>query len=123
MGMAGWWSLGEEKHSLEPGAGSSTKPQRSDEEDVEMGDANDVASIVTFEETSPDGSPKTEVVALSDIIEDKEVLKAIMRNEIRTRFQSRGSRQIDTQSFVQHNHHLVQRDPEALLSWSMSSEN
>ena len=60
-------------HSREAGAGSSTKPQRSDEEDVEMGDADDVASMVTFEETSPDGSPKTEVVALSDIIDEEAV--------------------------------------------------
>ena len=58
-------------HSREPGAGSPTKPQRSDEEDIEMGDADDVASMVTFEETSPDGSPKTEVVALSDIIDEE----------------------------------------------------
>jgi len=55
------------------------------------------------------------MLVLRHIIEDKEVLKAIMRNEIRTWFQSRGSRQIDTQSFVRHNHHLVLRDPDAFV--------
>ncbi|RPB00949.1 hypothetical protein L873DRAFT_1678406 [Choiromyces venosus 120613-1] len=55
------------------------------------------------------------MLILRHIIEDTEVLKAIMRNEIRTWFQSRGSRQIDTQSFVRHNHHLVLRDPDAFV--------
>jgi len=36
-----------------------------------MGDADVVASTVTFEEASPDGSPKNEVVALSDIIDEE----------------------------------------------------
>ena len=36
-----------------------------------MGDAKVVASMVTFEETSSDCSPKTEVVALSDIIDEE----------------------------------------------------
>jgi len=59
------------KQSPETGTGSLTKPQRSDEEDVEIGDADVVASTVTFEETGSDGSPKTEVVALSDIINEE----------------------------------------------------
>ena len=79
MGMAGWWSLRKRKalvgkileHSPEAGAGLSPKPQRSDGEDVEMGDADVVASTVTFEETSPDGSPETEVVPLSDITDEE----------------------------------------------------
>lgn len=59
------------KHSPEAGAGSSTKPQGNDEEDVEMGDADVEASTITFGETSPDGASKTEVVALSDIIDEE----------------------------------------------------
>jgi len=55
------------------------------------------------------------MLVLRHIIEDKEALKAIMRNGIRTWLQSRGSRQIDTQSFVRHNHHLVLRDPDAFV--------
>ena len=47
------------------------KPQKSDKEDVEMGDADVMASTVTFEETGPDSSPKTEVAALSDIIDEE----------------------------------------------------
>ena len=58
-------------HSPETGAGSSTKPQRSDEEDVEMEDADVVALTVPFEEPIRDGSPKTNVVALSDIIDEE----------------------------------------------------
>ena len=59
------------KHSPEAGAGSSTKHQRSDKEGVEMGDADVVASTVTFEETNPNGSPKTETVALSSITNEE----------------------------------------------------
>ncbi|KAG0131066.1 hypothetical protein HOY82DRAFT_349408 [Tuber indicum] len=55
------------------------------------------------------------MLILRHIIEDTEVLKAIMRNEIRTWFQSRGTRQTDTQAFVRHNHHLVLRDPDAFV--------
>ncbi|PWW73889.1 hypothetical protein C7212DRAFT_213953 [Tuber magnatum] len=55
------------------------------------------------------------MLVLRHIIEDPEVLKAIMRNEIRAWFQSRGSRQTDTQTFVRHNHHLVLRDPDAFV--------
>ena len=58
-------------YSPETGAGSSTKPQRSDEKGVEMGDADVVALTVPFEEPSRDGSPKTKVVALSDIINEE----------------------------------------------------
>ena len=55
------------------------------------------------------------MLVLRYIIEDKEVLKAIVRNEIRTWFQSGYSGQINTQSFVHHNHHLVLRDPDAFF--------
>ncbi|CAZ79591.1 unnamed protein product [Tuber melanosporum] len=55
------------------------------------------------------------MLVLRHIIEDTGVLKAIMRNEIRTWFQSRGTRQTDTQAFVRHNHHLVLRDPDAFV--------
>ena len=55
------------------------------------------------------------ILVLQHITEDKGVLKEIMRNEICTWFQSRGSYQIDTQSFVRHNHHLVLRDPDAFV--------
>ena len=59
------------KFSPDAGSGSSTKYERSDKQDVEIGDADVVASTVSFEETSPDGSPKTESVALSSIINEE----------------------------------------------------
>ncbi|PUU81077.1 hypothetical protein B9Z19DRAFT_1062939 [Tuber borchii] len=55
------------------------------------------------------------ILVLRYIIEDKEVLRAIMGNEIRTWFQSRGSRRIGTQSYVRHSHHLALRDPDAFV--------
>lgn len=55
------------------------------------------------------------MVVLRHIIEDVDILKSIMKAEIRTWFNSRGSRQIDTQSFIRHNHHLVLRDPEVFV--------
>ena len=58
-------------HSPETGSGSSTKPQRSDEKDVEMGDVDVVAFTITFEETTLDDSTKTKVVALSGMIDEE----------------------------------------------------
>lgn len=55
------------------------------------------------------------MVILRHIIEDVDILKSIMKAEIRTWFNSRGSRQSDTQSFIRHNHHLVLRDPEVFV--------
>ena len=57
--------------SLERGAGSSMKPQRSDEKDVDMGDVDVVAFTATFKETSLDDSTKTKVVALSGMIDEE----------------------------------------------------
>lgn len=55
------------------------------------------------------------MLILRHIIEDTGVLTAIMKNEIRNWFQSRGSRQIDTLSFIRHNHHLVLRNPDVFI--------
>lgn len=55
------------------------------------------------------------MVILRHIIEDVDILKSIMKAEIRSWFNSRGSRQSDTQSFIRHNHHLVLRNPEVFV--------
>ncbi|KAL7269455.1 E3 ubiquitin-protein ligase tom1 [Rhizina undulata] len=56
------------------------------------------------------------MLILRHIIEDADTLKAIMKSDIRTWFHSKGSRQIDTQTFIRHNHHLVLRDPDVFVS-------
>lgn len=55
------------------------------------------------------------MLVLRHIIEDPDTLKSIMKAEIRAWFNSRGTRQIDTQSFIRHNHYLVLRDPEVFV--------
>lgn len=55
------------------------------------------------------------MLVLRHIIEDVDILKSIMKAEIRSWFNSRGTRQIDTQSFIRHNHYLVLRDPEVFV--------
>ncbi|RPB27982.1 hypothetical protein L211DRAFT_476750 [Terfezia boudieri ATCC MYA-4762] len=52
---------------------------------------------------------------LRHIIEDKETIKSVMKAEIRSWFQARGSRQIDINSYIRHTSHLVLRDPEAYV--------
>lgn len=52
---------------------------------------------------------------LRHIIEDKDTIKSIMKTEIRSWFQARGSRQIDINAYIRHSSHLVLRDPEAFV--------
>lgn len=52
-------------------AESSKNSQGNDGEDVEMSDADAIAPTVTLGETEPDGTPKGEVVALADIVDEE----------------------------------------------------
>ena len=52
---------------------------------------------------------------LRHVIEDKETIKSVMKAEIRSWFQARGSRQIDINAYIRHTSHLVLRDPEAFV--------
>lgn len=52
-------------------AEGSDNPQGNDGEDVEMSDADAIAPTVTLAETNPDGAPKDEIVALTDIVDEE----------------------------------------------------
>lgn len=52
---------------------------------------------------------------LRHIIEDRDTIKSVMKAEIRSWFQARGSRQIDINAYIRHTSHLVLRDPEAYV--------
>ncbi|KAI1608030.1 E3 ubiquitin-protein ligase HUWE1 [Exophiala viscosa] len=70
------------------------------------------------------------MIVLRHIVEDEETVKQIMRSEIKAHFIARGSKQVDTTSYVRDLYHLVLRSPEVfaqitnemvkLSSWQQS---
>jgi E3 ubiquitin-protein ligase HUWE1 len=56
------------------------------------------------------------LIVLRHIIEDDEILRQIMRTEIKSWFESRPQRNNDTSSLLKHMHHLILRNPDIFVA-------